>query len=1160
MSDRRKSAPAATSRPITDAFGIRLEPSDLLAGVAARLDVFRLALDDEGAALELRAEDLAGQEVEHAHAWLKDRLAGWSVRLSEGKFGPGFKAGLVDLRRVPVLTVSMVELDIDASSLAAAKRTLAKRLGSGAKEPFFLEWKRLENLSGFKPAHFVAASLEKRALDWLESQVKGSSVAPPSDFRVLLDGLECGLLRRPTIARESRSGEAVVPDAARCSGCGTCAKVCPVGRLAPGGKARPGRAEDCLRCFGCVESCPRDALRPGYSFTSAMRAEAACRQGWLSRLKGLSGPCQPAPFPPSYLLPKPGPAKKPAVILGLAINTMQEHAACLIKDGRLVGAVEEEKLSRVRHHGWPPAGARRYGFAIEESFCRRAIRLLLTQAGLTLDDVDLIAVNGLPPRYGLAVAGACGRKAPESLPIIRSGRLMFIPHHLCHAASAFRLSGQKEAWVLTADGRGERQTAAVFRARKGVIEQVYELRSLSRRSIGGVYESVTRLLGFGTHGQGIVMALAAMGKPKVAFGRWLSWKGPEEMSINEDLGQDLAAFSRTEEGPLKPAHLELAASLQAALEDAILAVLDRFVPARPEGLCLAGGVALNCRMNQVIRERLKPKAMFVQPGANDAGTALGAALEALALTDPKAKPMILEHAGLGPEFPEAELEAALAGSGLAYHRSKDQAKEAAALLAQGKVAGWFQGRLEFGPRALGGRSILADPRSAGMKDKVNGLKERHAFRPFGPSVIAGREGDWFEDPQDSRFMLFTVPVKRAQASRIPAVLHVDGTTRPQSVHPDTDPVFHRLLSEFERLTKVPMVLNTSFNRKGEPIVATPQEALSAFTDMGLDFLVMGPFVVERKPCKPRAKGGKTYGKASGRRLSLRLTVDCDLACPHCTIRDLKGLKPRPFRSAVEALEKGREAGCDELVYMRGEPGLWPRLAELSAKARAMGYRFIQVQTHARLFGRPELRAGLLEAVDAAEVVLLSADEACHDELSGVRGSFREALMGIKVLLNAGKSVLVTVPVLARNLERLSSVPVLLAKLNVTRVQFNFPRPVQLPRDAVFEPLVRLSDASRAVAEAARLAQGSGLAVSTEGLPLCLLPERLRSGAETAKTWDRFRADDLNGVHETLGEQIARRPEPPACRSCSLTERCPKTWPLYLEAFGSGELKTVKAHG
>lgn len=1170
--------------PVTDAFGTKLDAADLVSGVAAKLSTdFRLTLSDAGAVLSVNPEDLAHPRLEEALSWLKDRFAGLSVSAARETLPRGGKPRLVDRRLIPVLTVALLEVSAEEAKAGDCARILSRRLGlkkalsaaelksllsrlysapdaGGPVEagagPFLLAWRRPGNPSGFKPAVFLAAAQERRALSWLAGQLGGSPGPLPTDFRVLLDGLERGILRRPTAAAE---GEDIVVDPKRCEGCGVCAEVCPADRFKKNGLIRAG-ASPCLDCYDCVEACPQDALRPPYRFTSAMRAEAAAdRPGWLGRLRGDAGPALPAPFPPSYLLPKPKAPKglkKPRYILGLAVNTMQEHAAALLKDGALVGAVEEEKLSRIRHHGWPPPGARRFGFTLEESFCRRAIRLLLSKEGITLDDVDLIAVNGLPPRYGMAYAD---KPAGSPLPVIRAGRVMFIPHHLCHAASAFRASGMKDAWVLTVDGRGERQTAAVFRARRGAITQVYELLSLVRRSIGGVYESVTRLLGFGSHGQGIVMALASSGRPTVDFSRFLSWKDEKRLSIDEDLSDELAAFKRPPAAPLKPEHRDLAASLQKSLEDTVLAMLGAFVPSRPAGLCAAGGVALNCRLNQLIREKFRPKEMFVQPAANDAGTALGAALEAHALTARGGRPFVMGNAYMGPDFSESEVAAALDAAGLAYRRPADLCREAAGLLASGKVLGWFQGRLEFGPRALGARSLLADPRAPGMKDRVNALKSRHAWRPFGPSILAGREAEWFDDAFDSRFMLFTVPVRAEKKPLIPAVLHDDGTTRPQSVHAAESPLYHRLISEFEKLTSVPMVLNTSFNRKDEPIVCTPAEAAEAFAAMGADALVIGPFIATAAPPKKPAPADPKALSAlpGGRRLSLRVTVDCDLRCPHCTIADLSGLAPRSLEDALSALERGRRAGCDELVLMRGEPALWPHLTELALAARAMGYAFIQLQTNARAFARPQVTTKLLSAIDAAEVVLLGPDEATHDALSGAAGSLREALMGTKSLLGAGKEVLVTVPVLRGNIGRLEHVPALLQRLGVKRVQFSFPRPVQLPREVVVEPLVRLADAAEAVGRAARAASALGLGVSTEGLPLCLLEEALRPGAESAGAWDRFRADDLTGVHDGLGAQIQARPEPPACRGCSLRATCPRTWSLYLEIFGSAELRTVR---
>jgi carbamoyltransferase len=1165
--------------PVTDAFGTRREPEALLSGLGSLLGRgFRLVLHDEGVVLEVSSEIRRGSRLEPALAWLKDRFVWLSVDHAPLK-GPARNPGrLRDERRIPVRTVALAELHPDGAAEPAVLAGLLARLGPalGHREtvrmsldgrgrlegpgpdragPFVLSWSRGAEVAGLRPGRFLAAARDRDSLLWFAEALQDAPGPAPQGFRLLIDGLEWGVLRRPCAAVPAPGPAQIIVSSRLCARCGLCARVCPADCIQEGGTPRPGRAGSCLRCFECVEACPCDALRPAYTHTSAMRGEKL-RPGWLSRLRGRPGPALPALHPPSYLLPKRRPRRRPRYVLGLSVATMQEHAAALFRDGRLVGAVEEERLARVRHYGWPPPDAPPTCFPIEEGFCRRAIRGLLEQGGVTLDDVDVIAVNGLPARYSRAYVDA----PPERpLPVLRSGRLMFIPHHLCHAASAYRVSGLRDAWVLTVDGRGERQTAAVFRGLGTSLRQVYALRSLMWRSIGGVYESVTRLLGFGAHGQGVVMALASLGRPRLPLARYLSWTGPETMSISETVSEALRRFARDEDSPLLPAHRDLAASLQAALEKTVASILARFIKGRPRALCLAGGVALNCRMNEALRRRFLPEAMFVQPAANDAGTALGAALEACARLDSSFQPAAMKDALLGPAFSEADIRAALEGAGLRFVRPRDLCAEAAGLLAQGKVLGWFQGRMEFGPRALGGRSIIADPRPSGMHSRVNRIKDRHPWRPFGPSILAGREGEWFAGGFDSRFMLFTVPVLKERASRIPAVLHSDGTTRPQSVHRDRQPLYHRLIREFERLTGVPMILNTSFNRRGEPIVCTPQDAVAAFSGLGLDALVIGPFIASRRPAGPvpRPDAASLRALPGGRRLALRLTTDCDCACAHCTIRDLRGLPARSLEGALRAVAQGRRARCDELVLMRGEPAFWPGLPELAARAREMGYRFIQLQTSGRAFARPGLRERLLEAVDAAEVMVLGPDEATHDRLSGVSGSFRQALMGMKVLLGAGKEVLPSVPVLRDNLERLAAVPPLLGRLGARRVQFNFPRPVQLPRDVVLSPLARLSEAGRAVARAAEAAAALGMDVCTEGLPWCHLPEGLRRGTESAAQWDRFRVDDLRGLHDRFGGQLREaRPLPPPCRVCPARAACPRTWPLYLEVFGSSELRPL----
>ena len=1149
-----------TSRPVTDYFGTRLEPGGLVAGLGELgLRSFTLVLADDGAVL-LVSGDPGSDSVARATTWLRGMLSPLlPCRVERGAGEPG--GAFEDRRRRPAWTIALGEIFDEEKDAARVEADVLARLGGEAR---VISWLRPGGDRGVRPARLIAASREPKALTWLKSAMAedGEPAQPEAD--VLLDGLEWGVARRPTIAHADTSGEAgpVAVDPARCAGCGTCAEVCPTRSLAGKGAFAPGGRESCLSCFDCVEACPQDALRPVYGASSAMTSGAlAGRPGWLSRLRGAPGPALPAPFPPSYLLPKPGPEANPKWTLGLAVTTMQEHAAALLEDGSVAGAVEEERLSRVRHHGWSskvrPGStlASDPTVCLEEVLCRRAAGALLSPRGLTLDDMDVIAVNGIPARYRRAYRA---HESGEPIPVLRAGRVVYVPHHLSHAASAWRLSGQKDSWVLTVDGRGDRETAAVFRGSRGRLRRVAEMLSLTDRSIGGVYETVTRLLGFGSHGQGSVMALASFGRPAYDLARFLSRRARGAYSIHErGLAERFKALARAPGAPLKSGHENLAASLQAALEKTVLGILkDAGVP-RGASLCLAGGVALNCRMNELIRRTFRPRAMFVQPAANDAGTARGAALEAAALAGAPAAPQALRHACLGPAFTEDEARAALEHAGLAYERPSSAAREAAALLAKGEVVCWFQGRAEFGPRALGARSILADPRRADMHARVNRIKDRESWRPFGPSILAGREEEWFEDGFDSRFMLFTRRLRRGRAARVPAVAHVDGTSRPQSVHAEASPVYHELLSAFDALTGVPMVLNTSFNRRGEPIVCSPRDAVDCFLGMAeAGVLVLGPFVARREGARRIAGDESLASLPGGRRLMLRLTVDDDCDPAHAPIGDIAHLPDRSFEDAVRALAEGREAACSELVIMRGEATLRPDLPELLGRARAMGYGFIQIQTSGRSLARAGTRARLLPLIDAFEITLFAADERTHDALTRRQGSLREALAGVRAAVTTGREVVLLVPVVRRNLSRLTALASLAARLGVRRVQFCFPRPVETPAGVQVDALARLSDAAPRIREALRAAEAAGLEASTEGVPFCHLDEADRTGPDSGEKWARFRVDDLHRLDAALDPgRSASRPEAPACRGCGVRVSCPRVWALYLALWGSSELSS-----
>jgi carbamoyltransferase len=290
--------------------------------------------------------------------------------------------------------------------------------------------------------------------------------------------------------------------------------------------------------------------------------------------------------------------------------------------------------------------------------------------------------------------------------------------------------------------------------------------------------------------------------------------------------------------PLTPRHADIAAALQKVTDKALLdlaaALRQRTASSR---LCLAGGVALNCVSNRVVQESGLFEELYIQPAAHDAGTALGAAAWLWCQRSGGDRSFVLQHPYLGPGYSDAELIAALEHSGLRYRRSADPAVEAAALIADGDVVGWFQGRMEVGPRALGNRSLLADPRRPDMREVINEkVKHRESFQPFAPAVLAERAADWFRIPGRSRssdFMLFAYDARPEQATRIPAVVHADGTSRIQTVRRETNPLFHRLIAEFEHRTGVPLVLNTSFN-DSEPIVCSPEDALRTFGDTRID--------------------------------------------------------------------------------------------------------------------------------------------------------------------------------------------------------------------------------------------------------------------------------------------------------------------------------------
>jgi carbamoyltransferase len=347
------------------------------------------------------------------------------------------------------------------------------------------------------------------------------------------------------------------------------------------------------------------------------------------------------------------------------------------------------------------------------------------------------------------------------------------------------------------------------------------------------------------------MALASFGEPRYLqdFCEMIHVKpgGQYRLQGLSDLEQRFGS-PRQKGGKLEQRHYDIARSLQVALEDTVLGLAGWLHETTGSfNLCLAGGVALNCVMNARLRDRGPFKNIWVQPAAGDAGTALGAALWIDAQQGgPRQRSYQMDHAFLGPQFSEAEIEQFLRWSKLPYRRLEDVAGEAAELLAQDKIIGWFQGRMEFGPRALGARSILAAPIHAEMQERLNEIKDREDFRPVAPVVLEEQAAEWFVDAGVSPFMLFIYDVHTDKAEKIPAVRHVDGTARIQTINREQNEAYYELLQAFYQKTGVPVLVNTSFNTRGEPIVCTPRDAIECFWTSPLDALVIGPFLLEKK--------------------------------------------------------------------------------------------------------------------------------------------------------------------------------------------------------------------------------------------------------------------------------------------------------------------------
>jgi len=587
-----------------------------------------------------------------------------------------------------------------------------------------------------------------------------------------------------------------------------------------------------------------------------------------------------------------------ATILGISAF-YHDAAACLVRDGEIVAAAQEERFSRKRHDAGFPA---------------HAVAYCLAQARLTLRDVDYVGFYDKPllkferllEQYlGVAPRGVAQFVAAMNVwlrdklftrkLILReldgfAGEVLFTEHHESHAASAFYPSPFAQAAVLTMDGVGEWATSSWGVGRGNELELLAELHY--PHSLGMLYSAFTYYTGFKVNsGEYKVMGLAPYGQPRYAdviLDRLVELREDGSFKLDMEYFNFLHGLTMTNgafdelfggpprkpESPLTQREMDLAASIQQVTEEIVLR-MARHVH-RETGLpnlCLAGGVALNCVANGRLLREGPFERIWVQPAAGDAGGALGVALAVhhRVLGEPRRAQSEgdgMQGSYLGPEFDDDAIETALRAVGAVIERLPREAllDRTARLLAEERVVGWFQGRMEFGPRALGARSILGDPRSPRMQSVLNlKIKYRESFRPFAPSVLRERLHEWFELDVDSPYMLLVAPVRESKRitmtseqqrlfgieklnvprSTIPAVTHVDYSARIQTVHPDTHPLYHALLERFDALTGCPVLVNTSFNVRGEPIVCTPEDAYRCFMRTEMDHLVIGSFVLDK---------------------------------------------------------------------------------------------------------------------------------------------------------------------------------------------------------------------------------------------------------------------------------------------------------------------------
>jgi carbamoyltransferase len=564
----------------------------------------------------------------------------------------------------------------------------------------------------------------------------------------------------------------------------------------------------------------------------------------------------------------------------LGINySYHDSTACVVQDGKLTIAIEEERLTRQKH---------------TTVFPLQAINRCLEATALTPADIDHVAISIKPyldwhkkVLYGLKLGRRIGpflrndafqtylkqrafhRWRNATFGAVSKPEVHLVPHHVAHAVGSFLVSPYESAALFSVDGWGEWATTLEGIGRGGTFECFGQ--DFFPMSLGAVYQAATEFCGFRkNYDEGKTMGLAPLGNPD-AFGEIVS----KMLWVNEDmsLGVDLSFFDyqyykgrscskkfyETFGQPRRPGresefeqhHLDVAAAFQKHLEECLLSIARKLYERTKEDyLVISGGVALNSVANGRLVRESGFKDLYVMPAAGDNGTAIGAAFFVYNHILGNRRAYVHNDPFVGTEYPDSVIRGILEECKLDHERLSDGELEtkAAELLQRGSILGWFQGRMEIGPRALGNRSILANPTLPGMKDKINAeVKHREAFRPFAPSCPLEDAPRFFEQNVADPFMLKVCNVRPEMRAALPAVTHVDGTARLQTVHPDTNPRYYRLLKEFEKTSGVPVLLNTSFNVMGEPIVESPMDAIRCFFSTGLDYLVLGNYVVGKRP-------------------------------------------------------------------------------------------------------------------------------------------------------------------------------------------------------------------------------------------------------------------------------------------------------------------------